>query len=62
MEGSKIIKVYIEGKEYEITDKKAQTVISALTSRIDELEKKIDEVDCGISVSYTHLDVYKRQV
>lgn len=48
MEGSKIIKVYIEGKEYEITDKKAQTVISALTSRIDELEKKIDEVDCGI--------------
>lgn len=48
MESNKIIKVFIEGKGYEITDKKAQTVISALTSRIDELEKKIDEVDCGL--------------
>lgn len=43
-----VIKIIVGGKEYEITDQKAQIVIKALTDRIDELEKKVDEVDCGM--------------
>lgn len=35
-----VYKLIIDGKEYEIRDKQAQTVIESLTKRIEELENK----------------------
>lgn len=45
---NKIVKVYIGGKEYSVTDKQAQLMVALISDKVEVLEKGFDELKSSL--------------
>lgn len=43
--GTKLTKVIIDGKEYQVTDKQAQQILDVLSDDVEQLKKDVEELN-----------------